>query len=266
MLNIDTSYNMLLGRKWVHRVGAVASTLHQMVKFEHDRQEIVVHGEGDLSMYKDYSIFSIEADTADKVLIYQASKVVIVENILEGNLIARPQLSSASVMVVNEMLKHGFKLGKGLGISLQGRDYPVYLCENFDTFGLGYEPTFKDRKKAKKHKKYSWSVTKPIPPPHKSFIKVSVVGSSVLPATESMNDDDTKLIGLFQNIFIEDDMVEIGVETNNADVQFIGPDVQLNIWEATPLPTLKESWYLVYFSFCNLNCSRILIQLFTLVF
>ncbi|XP_070010178.1 uncharacterized mitochondrial protein AtMg00860-like [Nicotiana sylvestris] len=45
VLDIDTSYNFLLGRPWIHAAGVVPSTLHQMVKFEYEHQEIVVHGE-----------------------------------------------------------------------------------------------------------------------------------------------------------------------------------------------------------------------------
>ncbi|XP_019251429.1 PREDICTED: uncharacterized protein LOC109230378 [Nicotiana attenuata] len=45
VLDMDTSYNFLLGRPWIHAAGAVPSTLYQMVKFEHEDQEIVVHGE-----------------------------------------------------------------------------------------------------------------------------------------------------------------------------------------------------------------------------
>ncbi|XP_075096364.1 uncharacterized protein LOC142174464 [Nicotiana tabacum] len=45
VLDMDTSYNLLLGRPWIHAAGAVLSTLHQMLKFEHEDQEIVVHGE-----------------------------------------------------------------------------------------------------------------------------------------------------------------------------------------------------------------------------
>ncbi|XP_075088162.1 uncharacterized protein LOC142170213 [Nicotiana tabacum] len=45
VLDMDTSYNFRLGRPWIHAAGAVPSTLHQMVKFEYEDQEIVVHGE-----------------------------------------------------------------------------------------------------------------------------------------------------------------------------------------------------------------------------
>lgn len=101
---------------------------------------------------------------------------------------------------------------------MQGIVHPVNLYENFGTFDLGYEPTSEDIKKAKKHNKESWSLTKPISPLHESFIKFSVVGSSKLPAAKSMNDDDAELIGLFQNMFIEADMVAIGEGTSNADM------------------------------------------------
>ena len=33
VVDCDSSYNMILGRPWIHAMGAVPSTLHQMVKF-----------------------------------------------------------------------------------------------------------------------------------------------------------------------------------------------------------------------------------------
>ena len=45
-----------------------------------------------------------------------------------------------------------------------------------------------------------------------------------------------EMINYFQDLFVEVDMVELGEGTSDKDVQFIGPDVSLNNWEATPLP------------------------------
>ncbi|XP_009805000.1 uncharacterized protein [Nicotiana sylvestris] len=45
VMDMDTSYNFLSRRPWIHTAGAVPSSLHQMVKFEHEDQEIVVHGQ-----------------------------------------------------------------------------------------------------------------------------------------------------------------------------------------------------------------------------
>ena len=36
VLRIPTSFNLLLGRRWIHRAEAIPSFLHQKVKFIHD--------------------------------------------------------------------------------------------------------------------------------------------------------------------------------------------------------------------------------------
>ncbi|KAK4706826.1 hypothetical protein R3W88_033622 [Solanum pinnatisectum] len=182
VLKIDASYNLLLGRPRVHRDGVVPSTLHEM---------------GDLSIYKVYSLPFIKANNETETLVYQALEVVVVEHILEGILISKPQLPMTSVMMVNEMLKHGFEPGKGLGIFLQGRAYPVYPCKSFGTFGLGYKPTIEDKMKAKKHKRKVWSLTKPIPPIYKSFIRTYIEDSLELPLPKPVLEDNEELINYF---------------------------------------------------------------------
>ena len=127
--------------------------LHQMIKFEYDRQEVIVHGEGDLSIYKEYSSPFIKANNENEALVYQASEVVVIEHVPEGSVISKPNMPVASVMVVNELLKHGFEPGKDLGICLQGRAYPVSLRKSIGTFGLGYQPRVEDKMKAKKQKR-----------------------------------------------------------------------------------------------------------------
>ena len=73
----------------MHKSGAVPSTLHQMIKFEYDRQEVIVHGEGDLSIYKDSSFPFIKVNNENEALVYQDFKVVVVEHVLEGSVILK---------------------------------------------------------------------------------------------------------------------------------------------------------------------------------
>lgn len=40
VLDIDLSYNILLGRPWIHEMQAVPSTYHQCLKFPYNGQEI----------------------------------------------------------------------------------------------------------------------------------------------------------------------------------------------------------------------------------
>ena len=42
VLRIPTSFNLLLGRPWIHRAETIPSSLHQKVKFIHDGQIITV--------------------------------------------------------------------------------------------------------------------------------------------------------------------------------------------------------------------------------
>nr|XP_016469676.1 PREDICTED: uncharacterized protein LOC107792018 [Nicotiana tabacum] len=47
VLDISSTYNLLLGRPWMHVARAVSSTLHQAMKFEWNHQETTQHEESD---------------------------------------------------------------------------------------------------------------------------------------------------------------------------------------------------------------------------
>ena len=42
VLRIPTSFNLLLGWPWIHRAGAISSSLHQKVKFIHEGRVITI--------------------------------------------------------------------------------------------------------------------------------------------------------------------------------------------------------------------------------
>ena len=48
VLRIPTSFNLLLDRPWIHRFGAIPFSLHQKVKFIHDKQVITVQSPRDM--------------------------------------------------------------------------------------------------------------------------------------------------------------------------------------------------------------------------
>ena len=96
--------------------------------------------------------------------------------------------------------------------------------------------------KEKKKKRYVFSLTKTIKPIYKSFIKARATKSYQSSFAELVMKVGEQMIKYFQDLFVEVDMVELGEGTRDRDVQFIGPDVKLNNWEATPLPVKDESW------------------------
>ncbi|XP_070029881.1 uncharacterized protein [Nicotiana sylvestris] len=241
VLDVVVSYNLLLGRPWIHDAKAVPSSLHQMVKFEWDRQEIVVHGDEDLSVCNDTIVLFIEAEDNKGPWVYQTFKTVFVEKIPEGKCIPGPKISSVSVMVANEILKNGFVSGKGLGSSLLGIVHPVHPSGNPGTFGLGFMPTEKDVKRVKILKQQVWSLPKPVTHISKSFVKPGAEKPSTSPIPKPMVDVDEELIKRFQSLFDEINMVEVGKGSSKADVQLVGPNVKLSNWEEKPKPNLTAT-------------------------
>ena len=53
VLRIPTSFNLLLGRPWIHRSWAIPSLLHQKMKFIHNRQVITVQSLRDMFTFSE---------------------------------------------------------------------------------------------------------------------------------------------------------------------------------------------------------------------
>jgi len=60
VIDMPASYNLLLGRSWIHDTGAVASILYHEVKFEWNHQEVIIHGDGRNPIYNRQTILSIK--------------------------------------------------------------------------------------------------------------------------------------------------------------------------------------------------------------
>ncbi|XP_070011859.1 uncharacterized protein [Nicotiana sylvestris] len=243
------------GRSWIHAAKVVPSTLHQMVKFEWDSQEIIVHGKDNSCAHSDASVPFIEVEDEKGPWFYQVFETVPVEKVLEGKSVPTPKIASTSVMVDSEMLKNGFVPGKGLGASLQGIIQPVSLPENLGTYGLGFKPTTADVRRARKLKQRVWVLPKPIPRLSRSFVKPGVRKRPVTTVPSSVVDIDEELIERFQRLFDDVNMVEFGEGSSKANMQFVELNVKLNNWKATPLPTHKESCSF-YAGFSDMTCMR----------
>ncbi|XP_060210755.1 uncharacterized protein LOC132637725 [Lycium barbarum] len=251
VIDMDTSYNLLLGRPWIHAARVVPSTLHQVVKFEYEKQEIIVHGKDDLSIYRDPSVPCIEAKEGCESLIFQTFEIVTADQFMEGKPILEPRLPSTSVMVATQMLQNGYEPGKGLGVTLQGVVDPISPFGNQDTFGLGFRPTNADRKWAKEQKNKVWKLPKPVPHITKSFTRSRLEENKDM----SVQDDMDEICQSLKEMFYGVNMVQIGEGPSHADVQRIGPEVKFANWEATPLPTRKESCF-INAGFNNMTCMR----------
>ncbi|XP_070020753.1 uncharacterized protein [Nicotiana sylvestris] len=238
VLDMDTSYNFLLGRPWIHTAGAVPSTLHQMIKFEHENKEIVVHGEDEESIYRDPYVPCLEAREGSEHIVYQAFEIVVADQCKEGTPCPQPFLLNVSIMVSSEMIKHVYKLGKGLGASLQGITEPITLTASEKFFGVGFQATKADITWANERKNNGWVLPQPVPHLSKTFVKPRYIEEE----DEAFMAEETKdICGAMRQMLYEAHKVQPGEGSNTAEVQYMGPNAKLQNWKATPFPVRQES-------------------------
>ena len=48
VLRIQSSFNLFLGRPWIHEAGAIPSSLHQKLKFIHEGRIITIQSDRDV--------------------------------------------------------------------------------------------------------------------------------------------------------------------------------------------------------------------------
>ncbi|XP_059274711.1 uncharacterized protein LOC132029481 [Lycium ferocissimum] len=142
VMDISSTYNLLLGRPWVHMAGAVPSTLHQCLKFEWGWEQIVVQGELGHPVYSERSIPVIEEMGELDGATFHAVEIMQAVKICEMAGSDEMKMSSAAKMVASEMLKYGYQPKSGLGPKFDGIIEPIQLKQQKGTFGLGYDPMF----------------------------------------------------------------------------------------------------------------------------
>ncbi|XP_050897804.1 uncharacterized protein LOC127104675 [Lathyrus oleraceus] len=133
VMDINPNYSCLLGRPWIHAVGAVTSTLHQKMKFVVDDKLVIIHGEEDLMVSNLSSFRYIEADEDALETSFQALEIanavlVEVEETVEGQ--SNP--SFASLKSTRSTIDRGIPEGWGEIINVKTKT---------DRHGLGYRPT-----------------------------------------------------------------------------------------------------------------------------
>ncbi|XP_070013693.1 uncharacterized protein [Nicotiana sylvestris] len=239
VLDMDTSYSFILGRPWIHAVGAAPSTLHQMVKFEHEDQEIVVHGEDEQSIYLDPSVPCLEAREGSEHIVYQALEIMVVGQCEEGKPCPKPFLSNASIMVAKEMIMRDFKSGKGIRKALQGIAESITLPASEKFFGVGFRPTPADIKWADGRKNDGWVLLQPVPHLYKTFVK---------PKYNKEENDEAftaekieEICGAMRKILYEAHMVQPGEGSSTTEVLYMGPNGKLQNWKAKPFLIRRES-------------------------
>jgi hypothetical protein len=147
VMDIHPSYSMLLGRLWIHSRGAVASSLHQCLKYIANGVLVTVKAEETISMVRNVVVPFIKAeDCRDGNL--HTFEVANTEWVPENTVMRKPEILKATKMVAKSFLKHKipfpYDIEKG---RLEWIDI-IKLKAAGQRFGLGYKPKKEDYKQA----------------------------------------------------------------------------------------------------------------------
>ena len=104
VIKVDSPYNMLLGRLWLHAIGMVASTLHQRLKFPSEDLMVTIMVEEPLTFFKETFVPYIGANAFLEATFHSFKLVSMIAKALELESV----WPSATLMATKEMLTFGY--------------------------------------------------------------------------------------------------------------------------------------------------------------
>ncbi|KAJ9687255.1 hypothetical protein PVL29_015932 [Vitis rotundifolia] len=145
VLRIPTSFNLLLGRPWIHRAGVIPSSLHQKVKFIHDGQVVVVQSVGDMFISAE-PVLEISHVDDDLFLIgftFDEVQTLEMEDFCR-DFVAMSFDQHSSTVVLGIMRSMSYLPGMGLGRRQHGPSEFMTFSDRDVPFRLGFIPTKAD--------------------------------------------------------------------------------------------------------------------------
>ena len=107
IMDISPSYNCLLGRPWIHIVGAVRSTLHQKIKFVTEGQLVSVTIEEDMIAATSLRAPYVETDEKGMECFFRSLKFVNTMYVGEGAKVFVPKLSEITHSGLKQVIGSG---------------------------------------------------------------------------------------------------------------------------------------------------------------
>ena len=141
VLRIQSSFNLLLGRPWIHEAGAIPSSLHQKLKFIHEGRIITIQSDRDVVTSSE-PVLHISHSEDDLHLIgftFDEVQVVSLEDD-SRDLVLMSFDQHSSTLVLSMMRGMFYMPGLGLGHRQQGSREFTFIVDHDIPYGLGYTP------------------------------------------------------------------------------------------------------------------------------
>ena len=139
VLRIQSSFNLLLGRPWIHEAGAIPSSLHQKVKFIHEGHIITIQSDKDV-ITSSKPVLQISHNEDDLHLIgfsFDEVQVVSLEDV-DRDMVPMSFDKHNSTLVFSMMKGMSYMPGLGLGHHQQGLREFSFTIDHDIPYGLGY--------------------------------------------------------------------------------------------------------------------------------
>ena len=104
MLRINSPYNLLLGRPWLHTARAVPSSLHQKMKLIIENQLVTILAKEPISIYHDHAVPYIDGYASEEASFHSFEFVTVIHRVVA----VEPKLSKTGIMVAKEFIRVGF--------------------------------------------------------------------------------------------------------------------------------------------------------------
>ena len=145
VLRIQSSFNLLLGRPWIHEAGAIPSSLHQKVKFIHEGRIITIQSDKDVVTSFD-PVLQINHNEDDLHLtgfVFDEVQVVSLEDD-NRDMVPMSFDQHNSTLVLSMMKGMSYMPGLGLGHRQQGSREFAFTIDHDIPYELGYTPSEDD--------------------------------------------------------------------------------------------------------------------------
>ena len=195
VLSIQTSFNLLLGRPWIHEAGAIPSSLHQKVKFIHEGRIITIQSDTDIITSSEpvLQISHSENDLHLTGFVFDEVQVISLEDD-RSDMVPMSFDQHSSTLVLRMMRGMSYMPGLGLGRRQQGpREFTITVDHDI-SYGLGYIPTADDarhmarlRRERVRARMFGIPFDYPLRPYTFQLVDYFTKGSEYVPHTEGVD-------------------------------------------------------------------------------
>ena len=142
VLRIQSSFNLLLGRPWIHEAGAIPSSLHQKVKFIHEGHIITIQFDKDIVTFSEpmFQISHSEDDLHLTGFVFDEVQVVSLKDD-DRDMVPMSFDQYNNILVLSMMKGMSYMPGLGLGRRQQGSHEFAFTIDHDIPYGLGYTPS-----------------------------------------------------------------------------------------------------------------------------